>query len=77
MVTLGSFWKSENLLPSVSTHAANQPWLGIGILSSDFPPRSRTWAMEASMSSVSKYTTGPGSSCIGLMAPPGLAPSIT
>lgn len=25
IVTLGSFWKSENLLPSLSTHAANQP----------------------------------------------------
>src|SRR5439155_21513660 len=52
--TLGSFWYSEKLLPSVSVQPANQPIAGIGCFSSAFPPSSRTLRMVASMSSVSK-----------------------
>ena len=40
-------------LPSLSLHAANQPWVGTGVLSPASPPSSRTFALAASMSGVS------------------------
>ena len=49
-----SFCQRLKLLPSVSLHAANQPCVGTGCLSSAEPPSSRTFATEASMSSVSR-----------------------
>ena len=50
----GSFCQRANLLPSVSTQLANQPCVGTGCLASAVPPSSRTFAAEASMSSVEK-----------------------
>jgi hypothetical protein len=44
-----------NAFPSVSLQFANQPTPGTGCLSLDSPPRERTFAIVASMSSVSKY----------------------
>ncbi len=46
--------KRPNAIPSVSVQCENQPTCGIGCLSSAWPPASRTLAIDASMSSVSK-----------------------
>jgi hypothetical protein len=43
-----------NAFPSLSWQAANQPWPGTGALLSASPPSSRTFADDASMSSVAK-----------------------
>ena len=48
----GSDCQSENAVPSLSVQAANQPCVGTGDFSSAVPPSSRTFAIEASMSSV-------------------------
>ena len=43
-----------NLLPSVSLYVANQPMLGIGVLScTTVPPSARIFAVDFSMESVS------------------------
>ena len=41
-------------MPSVSVQWENHPTCGIGVLSSASPPSSLTFAIDASMSSVSK-----------------------
>ena len=50
----GSNCQRWNALPSLSEQAANQPCVGTGSLSSAVPSSSRTFAIEASMSSVAR-----------------------
>jgi hypothetical protein len=50
----GSFCQSPNSFPATSLQSENQPMLGTGIASPASPPRSRTRAEPASMSSTSK-----------------------